>query len=429
MNDYKFIVLSADALVTEDLKLLETMPNYSKYIMGGSGTKSMLSVCPSVTYVAHTAMASGCMPGKTGVVSNFATLEHGVKNRPWCLTHDFVKVPDIFTAAKRAGKTTAAVFWPVTGNHPDIDMLINEIPGCTPDMPIDEALKDQGSNEEMLEIARMYAGEMVRTGVHPGCDYFVADCAAEIIRRHAPDLILVHPANVDGTRHCYGVFNEQVNTAVKETDDMLGILARAAEASGYKDKYNIILVSDHGQMDMNRIVNVDVLFAENGWVNKETGEAEVYSVSQGFSFYVFLKDKNDEVLKAKVEKVLKDASEDGIFGFGEVLTAEQAKERYGLYGDFSFVVDTDGETGFGEEITRPALVRFRDPTDYRKGSGCHGHFPERGPQPVFMAKGPAFKENVICDAGHIADLAPTLAKAMDIEFYPCDGKALTDIIK
>ena len=155
MNDYKFIVLSADALVTEDLKLLETMPNYSKYIMGGSGTKGMLSVCPSVTYVAHTTMASGFLPGKTGIVSNFATLEHGVKNRPWCLTHDLVKVPDIFTAAKRAGKTTAAVFWPVTGNHPDVDMLINEIPGCTPDMPIDEALKAQGSSEEMLEIARM----------------------------------------------------------------------------------------------------------------------------------------------------------------------------------------------------------------------------------------------------------------------------------
>ena len=204
----KTIVLSADALVTEDLKLLETQPNYRRYVMGGAKTESMCSVYPSVTYAAHTSMATGCLPGKTGILGNLEKLEPGKYD--WVLEHKFVKVPDIFTAAKKAGLTTAAVFWPVTGNHPDIDWLINEWPGVAPDIPIAKALKSQGSSKEVLDIVRRYEKEMVRTGIHPGCDYFVADCAAEIIRRYEPDLTMLHPANVDGARHGSGVYSEAV---------------------------------------------------------------------------------------------------------------------------------------------------------------------------------------------------------------------------
>lgn len=72
--EQKFIVMSADALVTEDLELLKTLPNYRKYVDGGAMTESMLSVYPSVTYAAHTAMATGCTPGKTGILANVEKL-------------------------------------------------------------------------------------------------------------------------------------------------------------------------------------------------------------------------------------------------------------------------------------------------------------------------------------------------------------------
>ena len=263
----KTIVFSADALVTEDLKLLQEMPNYRRYVGGGARTESMLSVYPSVTYAAHTSMATGCTPGKTGILGNAERLERNFYD--WVLDHKFVKVPDIFDAAKAAGLTMAGIFWPVTGNHKNVDYLINEWPGCAPNLPIDEALATQGSSAEMQEIARMYAGEMVRTGVHPGCDYFVADCAAEIIRRHAPDLTMIHPANVDAARHGGGVFGKEVDQAVRETDDMIGIVCRAMEAAGYAGKFNFILVSDHGQLDMKRVVNVNTLFADLGWIEED----------------------------------------------------------------------------------------------------------------------------------------------------------------
>lgn len=429
--EQKFIVMSADALVTEDLELLKTLPNYKKYVAGGARTESMLSVYPSVTYAAHTSMATGCVPGKTGVLCNFERLEKGKYD--WALDHKFVKVPDIFTAAKRAGLTTASVFWPVTGNHPDVDYLINEWPGCAPNLPIAEALASQGSSEEVLNIARMYEKEMVRTGVHPGCDYFVADCAAEIIRRYAPDLTMLHPANVDGARHGFGVFSEEVSQAVKETDDMIGIVCRAMEAAGYAGKFNFILVSDHGQLDMKRVVNINTLFADLGWIDADKDgkviDWSAWAISSGFSSFVQLRDPYDEAFKQEVERTLRGMAEDGLCGFGDILNEEQAKERYGLWGQFSFVIETDGFTGFGDDHKHPSIARCRDISDYRQGWATHGHQPEKGPQPVFCAKGPAFKENTVGKSGKIYDLAPTLAKAMGIPYFECDGKALTELLK
>ena len=55
--------------------------------------------------------------------------------------------------------------------------------------------------------------------------------------------------------------------------------------------------------------------------------------------------------------------------------------------------------------------------------------PEKGPQPVFCAKGPAFKENYTGARANIWDLAPTLAKVLGIPYYACDGRALTELLK
>lgn len=431
----KFVVMSADALVTEDLELMETMPNFRKYVMGGARTTSMMSVYPSVTYTAHTSMSTGCMPGKTGILGNFEKLEPAVNEHPWVLDHKFVKVPDIFTAAKRAGLTTASVFWPVTGNHSDVDYLINEWPGCAPDLPIEEALKTQGSSEEMCNIARMYAKEMLRTGDHPGCDYFVADCAAEIIRRYAPDLIMLHPANVDGARHATGVFTEAVERAVKETDEMIGIVCRAVEAAGYGKELNFLLVSDHGQMNVDRFINLNAIFVDYGWIsldkNGNPKNWKVWALSHGMCACIILKDPSNDTFKAEVENKLKEMCREGIYGIGAVLNEEEAREQYGYWGNFSFVVDSspNGFTAFSESCQHPIVSYMHDLNDYRAGHASHGYLPHKGPQPVFCAKGPAFKENYEGKRGSICDLAPTLAAAMKIPFFECDGEPRVDLLK
>ena len=143
-----------------------------------------------------------------------------------------------------------------------------------------------------------------------------------------------------------------------------------------------------------------------------------------------LKDPSDEAFARTVERTLRAWAADGVYGIGDVLTAAEARERYGYWGEFSFVIDTsvDGGTMFGDKIEHPLVTR-NETIDYRYGRGSHGHLPEKGPQPVFCAKGPAFKENYTGAKGRIYDIAPTLAAAMGIPFFACDGTVLTDLLK
>ena len=122
----KLIVISADAMVDEDLKLLKELPNYRSIAHKVSMVEHVRTIYPTVTYPAHTSMRTGCYPDRHGVISN-EELTVGAAQQPWCW-FDRARskdTPDIFEVAKAAGLTTAGVFWPVTGGHKAIDYLID----------------------------------------------------------------------------------------------------------------------------------------------------------------------------------------------------------------------------------------------------------------------------------------------------------------
>lgn len=66
----KLIVISADAMVYEDLEFMATLPNYSEFIKNASMVERVRTIYPTVTYPAHTTMVSGCYPDRHGVISN-----------------------------------------------------------------------------------------------------------------------------------------------------------------------------------------------------------------------------------------------------------------------------------------------------------------------------------------------------------------------
>lgn len=123
----KLIVMSADALVWEDMEYLSSLPNFQKYLAGGAGIRQVRSVYPTITYPCHATMSTGVYPDKHGVTGNLEFHPGQAENLPWLWDYKYnLWKTDIFTEAKKAGYRTAAVFWPVTGNHPAIDYLIDE---------------------------------------------------------------------------------------------------------------------------------------------------------------------------------------------------------------------------------------------------------------------------------------------------------------
>ncbi len=429
------IVVSVDALVFEDLEYAATLPNFGRLMDGGSRIEKVHTIYPSLTHPVHATMMSGNPAGKTGVISNELFLP-GALERPWFNHLPQMQCETIFHAAHRAGLSTAACRWPLTANGDDvIDYLIPEVLPTDmkglEDRPLD-VYRKLGTQEclmPMIEKAiEMYGYE----NVHPSYDEFEIYCCCEIIRKYKPNVLFTHPSYVDSMRHRTGIFSNQIKIALDETDKWLGMLLGAIQDAGIADETDFVVVSDHGQLNICRTVCPNVFLADKGYIRvDENGgltDWDVYIASAALSGHVYLSRPDDEKLKAEVYSLLREMANEKIYGFERVFTAEETKDIYGLYGDFSFVIETDGFTSFGDDFVRP-IVRDLDISDYRFGKGTHGHMPEKGPQPVFLAKGPSFKSGVVIPYGEIVDHAPTFAKVLGVELPEAEGHAVLELLK
>lgn len=427
----KLIVFSADAMVSEDVEYLKTLPKYKKYLAGGCEIKKVESVYPTITYPCHTTMSTGVWPEKHGVTGNHEFMP-GTSPLPW--RWDYSRnhwKEDIFTAAHKAGYTTAAVFWPVTGNHPHIDYLIDEYWTQSPEDTPREAWKRMGSTEEMLEIVERHIGNN-EIRLHPPTERFIVSCTCDIIRRYKPDIMFLHPANIDSYRHRFGVFNDKIPVGVEETDQWIGEIMKAVEDIGELENTNLVLTSDHGQLDIKRVINPNVILADHGLIRKnEDGSLkdwDAWILSGGLSAYVYLKNPENQEIYKKTYELLKYMAEEGIYGISQVFTTAEAREKYHLSGPFSFVLESDDFTSFGDGINRPLVTNY-DTSDYRYGRATHGHLPFKGPQPVFMAKGPDFNEHVEIEKGQLIDQAPTYARLLGVELPNADGSPIEEFIR
>lgn len=434
----RVLVFSVDAMVYEDLQHLRSCRNTKKYFQNACGVRHIRSIYPTVTYPAHTTILTGCYPASHGVISNthFTT---GSTEYEWLWDASNVKVPDVITAAKDQGYTTGAVFWPVTGNHKAVDYLIDEYWCPHEGETLLGGFANMGSSPEMLKIIEKNqhllpnGGKLGRVALmdHPQIDHFLISCACDIIREYSPEFMLVHNGNIDDARHKYGVFNEEVLHGLDLVDLWIGQLMRALEDSGHLHDTDVIIVSDHGQMDLSRVIKLNVFFADAGLIqvdeNGNLRDWTAFCCSNAMSAMVYLKDPANVQDYAKTYAVLQKMAAEGIYGFTTVYTKDETKAM-GLDGDFSFVLETDGYTSFSTDWNRPAVRPF-DRNDFRYGHATHGYLPEKGPQPTFMAVGPSFRENVWLDSAAMIDEAPTFAALLGVPLPAADGKILQELLR
>ena len=180
------------------------------------------------------------------------------------------------------------------------------------------------------------------------------------------------------------------------------------------------------------MISPNVYLAEAGYIKLDgdgrISEWSAYAKSAGASSHVYLKDPLNKALYDEVYASLSEMAEKGIYGFERVYTMEETREKYGLYADFSFVLETDGYTAFSEWLSGPA-VKAINFGDYSTGKGKHGHLPDKGPQPVFIAKGPSFKNDVVVENGNILNHAPTIAAIFGIELRDSVGSVVREILR
>lgn len=430
MKDRHVVVVSVDAMVYEDLELLSKLYTFEKVWPATARVDRVKSIYPTITYPCHSTMMTGVYPDKHGIINN-ETLGLCQKSTPWQHERDLVKAKSIFDYAHEAGLTTAAVFWPVTGNDKSIDYLINEY-WPQHGESTEQCFRDSGSSDEVIEKVVLPNAKLVenRHRTHPYCDAFVMACACDMLTHFKPNLLMVHPANVDAYRHETGLFTAKVEAALHETNLWIGQLVKAADDAGILDKTDFFIVSDHGQLNIRRNIALNVLLAENGLIDvDEDGKIRdwtAFAKSGGLSACVYLKNPDSADDWARTKAVLDALKASEIAGISEVFTEEEARTQHHLGGDFAFVVETDGYTAFGNDWVRP-LVRAQDNRNYRFGRATHGHLPEKGPQPTLIAFGPHIKPGAVIPNAILVDEAPTFAHALGLKMENTDGRALTEL--
>ena len=147
-----------------------------------------------------------------------------------------------------------------------------------------------------------------------------------------------------------------------------------------------------------------------------------YAQTNGMSTTVYLSDNTNEKLYERVYTILKKLQEKSEYGIERIWTKKELAETYHQSGPYSFIVEAVEDTLFTNAITGEATEKI--PT-----KGSHGYMPEKGPQPIFMGRGPAFRESATIEQANLVDVAPTLASILGEALPDADGSALTELLK
>mgnify|MGYP005984527343 FL=1 len=238
---------------------------------------------------------------------------------------------------------------------------------------------------------------------------------------------------VDIARHLHGMECPEVVEAIQKVDSWICRLLQAIDDAGYGEKTNFVICSDHGHLKVDRQVNLNVILREKGFitldpVSEKVLDYKAYCHSSGLSSQVMLKDPDDEKTRCEVLALLQELQKDPQYGIRRIYTREEVEHEFQLSGPFSYVIDGDGGIAFGHACTGRA-IRLPDDPDYTYVKTSHGHRPEIGPQPTFLAAGPDFSSNVMLEHCSILDELPTYLQILGLEMDNLKGNSLRELVR
>ena len=138
---------------------------------------------------------------------------------------------------KAAGRTTAAITWPVTVDAPLTynlpEYFVKRRGGDMDTRSIESKAEPRDLVEKISAMFPAFPQEWME-------DRTRAMATLYFLRTAKPDLILVHLADLDSESHEDGPFTREANAALEHIDELIGDMLRALP-----NEYGFVLVSDH----------------------------------------------------------------------------------------------------------------------------------------------------------------------------------------
>ena len=427
MESKYLIVISFDAVSSDDIDKLEKLDNF-KYLMdNGSVIKNVESVYPTLTYPAHATIMTGMYPKNHGIINNTLNKFSDI-NPDWYWYRKYVKTKTLYDLASEKGLTTAALLWPVAGRS-SINYNLAEIFAPKPwqNQLVMSALA--GSLKYQLDLNKRFGH--LRNGLsQPALDNFVHESVKYTIDKYKPNLLLIHYTDVDTNRHYHGYNSKEANDALLRHDKRLGEIIKALKEANIFEESTIVALGDHSALDGNYMIRLNSLFRENGLlkVNKKGIITSYKAVAKNCdgSSYVYLKDRNDTKTYKKVRELLENLKNSKESPIEFILNSKEAEDE-GSDPNCSFMVEGNLNYYFVDEALGSVIEKVNEDEVGKvshRTKATHGYHPKKpNYNTFFMAFGKGIKKGVKIDGGKLINHGPTLAKILGVDLGKTDGEA------
>lgn len=416
------VVISVDGLRPDYVTAADAhgakIPNLRLFLKQGAYAEAVTGVVPTLTYPSHTTLMTGVWPAKHGILAN-TTFDPLQKNyQGWYWYAEDIRVPTLWDAARKDGRTTAAIQWPVTVGA-KITWNIPELwrAGTAEDAKLIRAVATCGLLDEAAGEIGPYRG-----GIDASVDgdEVRGKYAEWILDKKKPALLVLHLTALDHIEHETGAFSEESIAVLERTDAVIGKVRAAAELAAPR-RTVFAVVSDHGFAKYDQQVNLVSAFREAKLVTvSEKGnitEWQAIPWEAGGSAAIVLKDPNDGETLERARELLTKLAAEPANGIAHVLGAEELHARGG-YPNASFFVSLNPGWRTGAAIMGPLVTKV-------KPGGTHGGLPDLPDLwAAFFLLGPGVPAGKDLGVIDMRDIAPTLAKEVGLALPSADGKAL-----
>jgi predicted AlkP superfamily pyrophosphatase or phosphodiesterase len=418
----RVIIVSVDGLMpatytSPDVYGLK-IPTLREIVKGGAWSGGVRSVFPTVTYPAHTSIATGTNPGTHGIVSNVAWDPLEKNHRGWRWYAEDIRAPTLWDAARAGGLRTALVSWPATVGA-SATAIVPEIwrAGTEDDIKLIRALATPGLLDAVEKRFPNFRAGYAPPNVQ---DESLTDIAVHLLETVQPHLLMLHIFRVDNQQHLHGPFSAQALAAIENADQQIARMIAAAKLAGVWNETALVVVSDHGFARISQRVRPGILLLEKELVtldqrNRITDWKASVAASGGYA-YIYVKDPNDTATRKTLGEIFPPLAGKPGSGIRRVYSQKEIRDKGG---DLSAYLALEGAEGF--EIIGGYRGDYIFPSTL---AGTHGYDPERPEmQASFLAYGPAVAAGKI-ERARLIDVAPTVAGWLGLKLDKTEGAPL-----
>ena len=419
------LMISIDGLKPEYITQADAhgmkLPYLRSMMSDGAYAEGVIGVWPTVTYPSHTTLLTGVPPAVHGIYNNLEFDPQMRYSGAWHWYASQIQSPTLWNAAHLAGLGTASIGWPVSVGATDVDWLIPEFwrsadPSAASN-PADRLLLAALSRPDTLiqQLEPAAGPYMMGNDTSIGGDEIKTRYAIEILHRYKPAFMTLHLSSLDDAQHAHAPFSPEADRTLESID---GMVARLAAATFANDPSAVlVVVSDHGFMNISHFVNLAIPFVQAGLVQAAPNPQSTLPLiaswkaepwMAGGMAAIMLKDPSDRQTEQQVRALLQKLAADPDSGIAAVLDRDAIGIR-GAFPDAAFLVVLKPGYYCGPAISG-SLV-----TEIPGNKGSHGFSPEYPEMRAsFFAKGAGIAAHRDLGIVDMRRIAPTVAAILGV---------------